>query len=103
MEDILAILLIFGGGTLFALSISPVGRAIADRIRGGRAALPDQALDELRDSQMALADDIDTVRQELVELGERLDFAERLLAARRGMGALPGGEGSDAAAGGVNN
>ena len=93
MEDILAIVLIFGGGTLFALSMSPVGRAIADRIRGGKAALPDEALDELRDSQMALADDVDAVRQELVELGERLDFAERLLAARREQERLPGGEG----------
>ncbi|MBI2615545.1 MAG: hypothetical protein HYW52_07730, partial [Gemmatimonadetes bacterium] len=39
MEDILAIVLIFGGGSAFLLAISPVGRAIADRIRsGGRVA-----------------------------------------------------------------
>ena len=33
MEGILAITFIFGGGTLFLLSISPVGKAIAERIR----------------------------------------------------------------------
>ena len=34
MEDILAIILIFGGGTTIAISFSPVGKAIAERIRG---------------------------------------------------------------------
>ena len=33
MEGILAITFIFGGGTLFLLAISPVGRALAERIR----------------------------------------------------------------------
>ena len=33
MEDILAIILIFGGGTIVALGFSPIGRAIADNIR----------------------------------------------------------------------
>ena len=36
MEDILALLLIFGGGTLVAISFSPVGRAFSERIRGDR-------------------------------------------------------------------
>ena len=42
-EGILAITFIFGGGSLFLLAISPVGKALADRIRhvstGGGASL----------------------------------------------------------------
>lgn len=41
MEGILAITFIFGGGTLFLLSISPVGKAIAERIRS-QGAVPVQ-------------------------------------------------------------
>ena len=33
MEDILAIVLIFGGSTAVLLAFSPIGRALADRIR----------------------------------------------------------------------
>ena len=38
MEGVLAITFIFGGGTLFLLSLSPVGRALAERIRPRAAA-----------------------------------------------------------------
>jgi hypothetical protein len=81
MEDILAILLIFGGGTLVVLSFSPVGRALADRIRG-RVADPDVSgeVAELRD---ALTTEMQELRQEVGELAERLDFTERLLAKQR--------------------
>lgn len=71
MEDILALILIFGGGTAVLLSFSPVGRAFAARIRGEfRAPEPDP---ELRA-------EVDLLRQDVVELQERLDFAERMLA-----------------------
>lgn len=75
MEDILALILIFGGGTLVAISFSPIGRAIAERIRhgGGAPAAPDPAVYE----------ELDRVRQELIELHERMEFSERLLATRR--------------------
>ena len=69
MEGILAIILIFGGGTLFLLSISPVGRALAERIRGNAAPAQDPEL---------LAE-VDALRQEVAELHERVDFAERVL------------------------
>ena len=36
MEDIVALIMIFGGGATIAISFSPVGKAIADRIRGHR-------------------------------------------------------------------
>ena len=69
MEGIFAITLIFGGGTLFLLSISPVGRALADRLRGQAGPVPDPEL---------LAE-VDALRQEVAELHERVDFAERIL------------------------
>ena len=68
VEGILAITLIFGGGTLFLLSISPVGKALADRLRG-QAVVQDPEL---------LAE-VDALRQEVAELHERVDFAERIL------------------------
>jgi len=71
MEDILAILLIFGGGTAIAISFSPVGRAIADRIRH-RTPLPEQ--------DPAVYEELERLRTEMIELHERLDFTERLLA-----------------------
>ncbi len=101
MEDILAIVLIFGSAGLFLLAISPVGRAIAHRIRGGGwggwgggggEAGPAKTLEELRDSQIAVLEDLDALRQEVNELQERLDFTERMLAKHRevGRGQLPG-------------
>ena len=86
IEGVLAILFIFGGGTLFLLAISPVGKALADRIRHGRQSLgsgPDpEVLNEL-----------ESLRQDVTDLQERVDFAERLLAQKQGAGSLPPGEG----------
>ena len=92
MEDIVAIVMVFGGGTLFALSMSPVVRAIADRIRGTNkpGSIGDKELDDLRGAQMAILDDVEVLRHEVAEVNERVDFAERLLAKRGGEGALPG-------------
>jgi hypothetical protein len=83
MEDILALLLIFGGGTLIAISFSPVGRAIADRIRGrGSEVGPDPAVYE----------ELERIRGEMSELQERVDFTERLLAKSREQAQLPEGQ-----------
>ncbi|HEU5169470.1 MAG TPA: hypothetical protein VFU46_02970 [Gemmatimonadales bacterium] len=71
LEAILALILIFGGGTAVALSFSPIGRAIAQRIReAGAPVEPDTGL----------RGEVEALRQELAELHERVDFAERLLA-----------------------
>ena len=70
IEGVLAITLIFGGGTLFLLSISPVGKAFADRLRGRAQPTQDPEL---------LAE-VDALRQEVAELHERVDFTERILA-----------------------
>jgi hypothetical protein len=82
IEGVLAITLIFGGGTLFLLSISPVGKAIAERIRSrGAIPMPDPEL---------LAE-VETLRHELAELQERVDFTERLLAQRKDIEQVGGG------------
>jgi hypothetical protein len=73
VEDILAIILIFGGGATVAISFSPVGRAWADRIRGRGIVVQDPEVIE----------DLNQLRQEVAELHERVDFSERLLAERR--------------------
>jgi hypothetical protein len=82
MEGILAITFIFGGGTLFLLSISPVGRALADRLRGRVEPAQDPEL---------LAE-VDALRQEVAELHERVDFTERVLLNNRERKELGKGE-----------
>lgn len=74
MEDILAIILIFGGGTAIAISFSPIGRAIAERIRGHAIQ---------GETDPALLAEMDDMRAQMSELQERVDFTERLLAKDR--------------------
>jgi hypothetical protein len=83
MEGVLAIIFIFGGGTLFLLSVSPVGKALAERIRG-HGARPAQ--------DPELLADVDALRSEVAELHERMDFAERLLAQRPEQGKIGASE-----------
>ena len=71
MEDILAIIFLFGGGTLTLLAFSPVGRALADRIRGHGIA-------PAYDPEMVA--ELQSLRTDVSELQERVDFTERLLA-----------------------
>jgi hypothetical protein len=83
MPEVLAILFIFGGGTLFLLSVSPIGRAYADRLRGksAQAQLAPEELDDLRAQ-------LQTVQEQVNELAERQDFTERLLAKTPDKGAI---------------
>jgi hypothetical protein len=85
MEDILAIIFIFGGATAVMLAFSPVGKALAERIRGRTHAVSGPDPDTLAD--------IDQLRQELTDVQERLDFAERLMTRQREAGQLGGPEG----------
>ncbi len=83
-EGILAIIFLFGGGTLFLLAISPIGKAVAERIRGkGGGVLPEDVRTELAEHREALTAEVRQLRQEVSELAERVDFAERLLAKGR--------------------
>ncbi len=76
---IVAVTLIFGGGGLFLLSLSPVGRAVADRIRGKGVGLGDERIRDLLDGHDAMLDEMETMRTDVADLQERLDFTERLL------------------------
>jgi ubiquinone biosynthesis protein UbiJ len=66
----------FFGGTFWVLR--PVAAAVAKRIAGEhRRAEPDH------EETALLREELQQVRQELGELAERVDFAERLLAQQR--------------------
>ena len=82
-ESILAITFIFGGGSLFLMAISPIGKAIAERIKSRGAVGGDELRSELAAHREALAEELEAVRREVAELAERVDFAERLLAKQR--------------------
>jgi hypothetical protein len=84
-EGILAITFIFGGGSLFLLAMSPVGKALADRIRhGSRPVGPGEP-------DPGVLAELEQLRQDVTELQERVDFTERLLA-QKAASALPPGE-----------
>ncbi len=85
MEDIIAILCIFGGGTAIVLSFSPVGRAFADRLRHGPQPLAAPEPDP------AIYEELDRLRAEMSELQERVDFTERLLSKGAGSAAVTEG------------
>ena len=86
MEDIIAIVMVFGTAMVGVVAFSPIGKAIAERLRHrpGERALPLEEIEELRDHLAAL-------REQVSELAERQDFAKRLLAQVRREKALPGG------------
>jgi len=67
---------VLGGGFWV---VRPLAAAIAKRIAGEhRPAAPDPQERE------AVAEELQQLRQEMTELQERMDFAERLLAKQRG-------------------
>jgi hypothetical protein len=82
MEGVLAITFLFGGGTLFLLSLSPVGRALADRLRG--------RVERAQDPELLA--EVDALRSEVAELHERVDFAERVLLSNHERSELGKGE-----------
>lgn len=65
MQESLLVLLVFTGCALVAIAFSPIGGAIASRIRRGGAQGPD------------LPAEVEELRARLAEVEERLDFAER--------------------------
>lgn len=78
MQKELALVLVFGGA--FAL-LFPLVRALAERIRGQtRDRETPREQDRLREE---LLEEMLQLRREMSELGERMDFAERLLARQR--------------------
>jgi len=85
IEGVLAITFIFGGGTLFLLAISPVGKALADRIRHGAQPLGAGG------TEPEVLTELEQLRADVGELQERVDFTERLLAQKQAAGELKGG------------
>ena len=73
VEDILAVIFLFGGGSLVGIAFSPIGRALADRLRHGKTPLAAPEFDP------AVYHELDQLRADVTEMQERLDFAERLL------------------------
>jgi hypothetical protein len=74
MEDILTVVFLFGGGFLTVLAFSPIGKALAARIRGETPPAGN--------ADPAVYEELDRLRQEMNELQERVDFTERVLAQR---------------------
>lgn len=64
-----------GGFFAWMISISPVGKAYAERVRGQTRG----ATDEDREDLLQALDDI---RRDVSQLAERVDFTERMLAKR---------------------
>lgn len=64
-----------GGFFLWMISLSPLGKAFAERLRHGPVApaVPPAEREELLAA-------VDELRREVAELAERVDFTERLLA-----------------------
>ncbi len=92
LEGALAIVFIFGGGAAFLLAISPIGRAIADRIAGKGRFGGGERIVHLQESHEALLDEVDGLRQEVTDLQERVDFTERLLAREKEQARISGSE-----------
>ncbi len=87
MEDILAVTLIFGGGAAFLLAISPIGKAIAYRIKRIGAA-DGKTVEDLLSDQRAIIEELEAVKHEIADIHERMDFTERLLTDVREKGRL---------------
>jgi len=86
MEDILAIIMVFGTGMVGIVAFSPIGRAIAERLRHKDGAmLPSEELDDMRAH-------LQSMQEQLSELAERQDFSERLLAQAKEKGTLGTGQ-----------
>ncbi len=85
MEGILAIIFIFGVPGVIALSFTPIGKALTERIRHG-------VQPRLVESEPAMYDELDALRREVGELAERVDFTERLLAKQNEPRLVEGGE-----------
>ena len=92
-EDVIglvAVILLFGGGTLFLLAISPIGKALAARITGKKGVVldDDETAEELKDLRREV-EEMRHLPEQLSELGERVDFLERLVAKQREAERLP--------------
>lgn len=85
MEDVLALfipIVAVGGFFLWMLSLSPVGKALAERLKHG--PLPREGAGTAEE-QAELVETVEQLRREVAELAERVDFTERLLGQQKGV------------------
>jgi hypothetical protein len=75
-----------GGFFAWMISLSPVGKAYAERLRHGSGPAPQDGRE--REEVLAAVEDL---RREVAELAERVDFTERLLARKEPADRLPPG------------
>jgi len=78
MLALLIPLLAVGGFFAWMIALSPVGKAVAERLRHGPAASGAGPPDHTE-----LLEAVEQLRREVAELAERVDFTERLLAKAR--------------------
>ncbi|HEV8266511.1 MAG TPA: hypothetical protein VGQ06_16300 [Gemmatimonadales bacterium] len=71
-----------GGFFAWMISLSPVGKAWAERLRHGVVPPPGAAASP--EAQEEMQEALDQLRREVAELAERVDFTERLLGQQRG-------------------
>jgi hypothetical protein len=86
MEGVLALMIpivAVGGFFGWMISLSPVGKAFAERLRHG--PIPRGGTGE---DAAELAESVDALRREVAELAERVDFTERLLGQQQASGQL---------------
>jgi len=91
-EDVVglvAVVLLFGGLTLFLLAISPIGKALAGRITGKKVLLEDEEIAALVKDLRSELDEMQHLPEQMSELGERVDFLERMVAKQREAERLP--------------
>lgn len=86
---LVAVILLFGGGTLFLISISPIGKALAGRIGGKKSAVEDEVTTEEIKELRREVDELRHYGEQVDELSERVDFLERILAKQREAERLP--------------
>jgi len=81
MEGVLALMIpivAVGGFFAWMISLSPVGKAYAEKLRGHKGSTGDG------EGQEELLESVEQLRREVAELAERVDFTERLLGQQRG-------------------
>ncbi|HXE84859.1 MAG TPA: hypothetical protein VN513_16155 [Gemmatimonadales bacterium] len=84
-----AVILLFGGLTLFLISMSPIGKALAARITGKKVLLEDEEIAALVKDLRQELDEMQHLPEQMSELGERVDFLERMVAKQREAERLP--------------
>ena len=78
MEDVLALfipIVAVGGFFAWMISLSPVGKAFAERLKHGPTPRDGGSAED----QAELVESVEQLRREVAELAERVDFTERLI------------------------